>query len=141
MLAALVAAGGCCCCKGLGNKELDNWGCGEVYHSEWHNDPPDCCDPCDCWGNYTGPGCCTECRSLYPKKNILFSCPCPQCCQAESCCDEGCEEGCDDCGHSAGEYVDHEGPYTAAPPSTRYVDRRAARTSPRVVSRPPRAMR
>jgi hypothetical protein len=40
----------CCCCGG---------GCGcnsEVYWSEWHNDPPRCCDPCDCYGNWTGPG-------------------------------------------------------------------------------------
>jgi hypothetical protein len=27
-----------------------------VYWSEWHNDPPRCCDPCDCYGNWTGPG-------------------------------------------------------------------------------------
>jgi hypothetical protein len=26
-----------------------------VYWSEWHNDPPRCCDPCDCHGNWTGP--------------------------------------------------------------------------------------
>jgi hypothetical protein len=31
-------------------------GCsGEVYWSEWHNDPPRCHEPCDCCGNYTGP--------------------------------------------------------------------------------------
>jgi hypothetical protein len=29
-------------------------GCGEMYWSEWHNDPPVCCEPCDCFGNYTG---------------------------------------------------------------------------------------
>jgi hypothetical protein len=27
----------------------------EVYWSEWHNDPPRCCDPCDCYGNWIGP--------------------------------------------------------------------------------------
>ncbi len=38
------------CCK-------SSCGCsGEVYWSEWHNDPPRCCDPCDCYGNFTGPG-------------------------------------------------------------------------------------
>jgi hypothetical protein len=40
------------CCCGCGG------GCGcssEVYWSEWHNDPPRCCDPCDCYGNWTGP--------------------------------------------------------------------------------------
>jgi len=31
-------------------------GCGPIYWSEWHNDPPDICDPCDCHGNWTGSG-------------------------------------------------------------------------------------
>jgi hypothetical protein len=31
-------------------------GCGELYWSEWFNDPPACCEPCDCHGNYTGAG-------------------------------------------------------------------------------------
>lgn len=31
-------------------------GCGELYWNEWYNDPPECCEPCDCMGNYTGPG-------------------------------------------------------------------------------------
>jgi hypothetical protein len=32
-------------------------GCdGELYWSEWHNDPPRCCDPCDCHGNWVGGG-------------------------------------------------------------------------------------
>jgi hypothetical protein len=26
-----------------------------VYWSEWHNDPPRCCDPCDHCGNWIGP--------------------------------------------------------------------------------------
>jgi len=34
-------------------------GCGEIYWSEFHSDPPDCCDPCDCYGNFTGGGCTT----------------------------------------------------------------------------------
>jgi hypothetical protein len=30
-------------------------GCdGELYWHEWHNDPPRCCDPCDCHGNWVG---------------------------------------------------------------------------------------
>jgi hypothetical protein len=34
-------------------------GCsGEVYWSEWHNDPPYCQDPCNCCGQFTGHGCC-----------------------------------------------------------------------------------
>jgi hypothetical protein len=32
-------------------------GCGECYCGDWHSDPPDCCDPCDCHGNWTGHGC------------------------------------------------------------------------------------
>ena len=32
-------------------------GCdGELYWSEWHNDPPRCCDPCDRCGDWVGPG-------------------------------------------------------------------------------------
>jgi hypothetical protein len=31
-------------------------GCdGEFYWSEWHNDPPRCDTPCDCYGNWIGP--------------------------------------------------------------------------------------
>jgi hypothetical protein len=29
-------------------------GCGERYWGDFHGDPPDCWDPCDCHGNYTG---------------------------------------------------------------------------------------
>ena len=48
-------------------------GCGEIYWGDFHGDPPDCCDPCDCHGNYTGvntgpcgcgyesPASCTDC--------------------------------------------------------------------------------
>jgi hypothetical protein len=37
------------CCGGCS-------GCdGELYWSEWHNDPPRCYDPCDCHGNWIGP--------------------------------------------------------------------------------------
>lgn len=31
-------------------------GCGELYWSDFHNQPPDCCDPCDRCGNWTGGG-------------------------------------------------------------------------------------
>ena len=31
-------------------------GCGELYWNEWFNDPPTACEPCDCRGNYIGPG-------------------------------------------------------------------------------------
>jgi hypothetical protein len=40
-----------CLCKPCGCS-----GCGgELYWSEWHNDPPRCCDPCDRHGNWIGP--------------------------------------------------------------------------------------
>lgn len=29
-------------------------GCGELYWSDFHSEPPDCCDPCDRLGNWTG---------------------------------------------------------------------------------------
>ncbi|MGQ9574891.1 MAG: hypothetical protein ACUVUC_06200 [Thermoguttaceae bacterium] len=31
-------------------------GCGERYWGDWYGDPPDCCDPCDNYGNFTGGG-------------------------------------------------------------------------------------
>jgi hypothetical protein len=35
---------------------LDCAGCGECYWNEWYNDPPSCAEPCDCYGNWAGPG-------------------------------------------------------------------------------------
>jgi hypothetical protein len=35
---------------------LDCAGCGECYWNEWYNDPPACAEPCDCYGNWAGPG-------------------------------------------------------------------------------------
>jgi hypothetical protein len=31
-------------------------GCGERYWGDWYGDPPECCDPCDQFGNFTGGG-------------------------------------------------------------------------------------
>lgn len=31
--------------------------CGERYWGDFYSDLPDCWDPCDCYGNYTGGGC------------------------------------------------------------------------------------
>lgn len=36
--------------------------CGEAYWGEFHNDPPDCWDPCDQSGNWTGRGGCSSCN-------------------------------------------------------------------------------
>jgi hypothetical protein len=50
---------GSCCGRlvGLADRLCGCTGCdGELYWSEWHNDPPRCCDPCDCHGNWVGPG-------------------------------------------------------------------------------------
>jgi hypothetical protein len=60
--------GGCRTCKPphcpiLGTL-TDCAGCGERYWNEWYNDPPRCADPCDCCGNWVGPGipsCCNHC--------------------------------------------------------------------------------
>ncbi len=57
--------GGCCfgsCCgRLLGLIDRCCCGCsgcsGDMYWSEWHNDPPCCHDPCDCYGNWSGGGC------------------------------------------------------------------------------------
>jgi hypothetical protein len=50
---------GSCCGQFVGMFEKLCGGCngcsGEVYWSEWHNDPPRCHAPCDCCGNFTGP--------------------------------------------------------------------------------------
>jgi hypothetical protein len=45
-------------------------GCGELYFNEWCNDPPSCCDPCDCYGNWVGCGPCNGCyRAPYRSHN------------------------------------------------------------------------
>jgi hypothetical protein len=60
-------------------------GCGgETYWSEWHNDPPRCEDPCNCHGDWIGPGCCPRCE------------PCCGSCEGGCCC--GCNGGCNSCG-------------------------------------------
>ncbi len=42
-------------------------GCGEIYWGDFHGDPPDVCDPCDRFGNYTG-GCCGCGGDVYPPR-------------------------------------------------------------------------
>lgn len=41
-------------------------GCGERYWNEWYNDPPSCAEPCDCCGNWIGPGHECSCCSRKP---------------------------------------------------------------------------
>ena len=100
--------GTCCRTVGCGggmkqwlhNKATHCKGCGDIYWGEWISDPPDCCDPCDQCGQFTGAGVCCDnaCGSrIGCRLGNLFRgrryCPGP--------C--GCEEcggmGCDTCGH------------------------------------------
>src|SRR5690606_32343758 len=39
----------------LSNQLTCGSGCGPLYWNEWLSDPPDCCDPCDNHGVWTGP--------------------------------------------------------------------------------------
>lgn len=55
----LLGFGGCGGCA--------HGGCGDMYWGEFHGDPPDVCDPCDCYGNYTG-GCCGCGDQVYPPR-------------------------------------------------------------------------
>ena len=61
--------GTCVTPVGCGNGGVRGWlrnqstcckGCGDVYWGEWISDPPDCCDPCDSCGGFSGSGgtCC-----------------------------------------------------------------------------------
>ena len=62
-LAAMLLLGesGCCACRNpLQGLCTHKWGCnscGERYWGEWFGDPPECCDPCNRCGDFTGPGC------------------------------------------------------------------------------------
>jgi hypothetical protein len=69
MCSALCGGGSCGCS-------------GEVYWSEWHNDPPRCCDPCNSCGQWVGPsaGC--------------GGCGCGGCNSCDSCGSGGC--GCNE---------------------------------------------
>jgi hypothetical protein len=71
LLAVAASASGCCCVKnwmhGLHAKKHCRWGCGEHYWNEWHNDPPDTCDPCDDWGNFTGRRWVEPCADCTPR--------------------------------------------------------------------------
>jgi hypothetical protein len=59
-----------CCCSPCA-------GCsGETYWSEWHNDPPRCQDPCNCQGEWIGPGCCPSCGPCGGGYVGAQSCPC-----------------------------------------------------------------
>lgn len=65
---------GCQCNRGcfgkLCHKLCGCAGCGEFYWWEWRNDPPACCEPCDCHGNYTGGGEVGYYRAPYPVPDL-----------------------------------------------------------------------
>ncbi|QDT72796.1 hypothetical protein [Lacipirellula limnantheis] len=44
------------CRRGFLDRLCGCTGCGELYWCEWYNSPPQLCQPCDCHGNYVGPG-------------------------------------------------------------------------------------
>ncbi len=48
-------------------------GCGERYWGDFYSDPPDCWDPCDCYGNYTGGGCRHCGGGGYPNGNVGYT--------------------------------------------------------------------
>lgn len=78
-------------CGGCGQCD----GCGELYIDPWINHPPDCCDPCDSCGNYTGQSC-GKCRSVFAGVKTIWGYR----------CDDGCDGGCGhqeiSCGCEAG---------------------------------------
>lgn len=69
LAAVLGGATGCCgdplCCLEK-SYWRHHWGCsqcGELYWSEWFNDPPECCDPCNNCGDYVGHQPCSRCAA------------------------------------------------------------------------------
>lgn len=116
------------CCKTVGcgggikgwlrNQATGCKGCGDIYYGEWISDPPDCCDPCDNCGGFSGSGgtCCkTSCLDRlsrifngyrYCGGDCGGSCGLPQIFGCRICGGAGC----DSCGGGyADEYVDgHE---------------------------------
>ena len=96
--------GGCDGCGSCGREKgfisACKWGCGEIYWDEWLSDPPDCCDPCDDCGNWTGPQGCCDSGVLAKISAALWGCrgePCSdgECCERRGgwCGKSGCSTG------------------------------------------------
>ena|SRR6185295_3587647 len=52
--------------------------CGETYWHEWFNDPPECCDPCNCCGQFStcrSHGMRRRCDPYYFKDDCAMSGP------------------------------------------------------------------
>lgn len=110
--------GTCVTPAGCGNGGIKGWlrnnatcckGCGDIYWGEWTSDPPDCCDPCDQGGDFTGCGG-TACRvSCLDRLARIFSgyryCP-DECGGNCGLGGLGCRlcggAGCDDCSTGLG---------------------------------------
>jgi hypothetical protein len=111
MCKALCGSGSCGCS-------------GEVYWSEWHNDPPCCCDPCNRCGQWTGPS---------------AGCGCGGCggCGSGNCGCNGGYSGPDAGSYGGGEYYSSNRPsrpngvnsYAANRPQRKSVNTSMARTS------------
>ncbi|TWT86463.1 hypothetical protein [Neorhodopirellula pilleata] len=78
-------------------------GCGELYIDPWINHPPDCCDPCDCCGNYNGQSC-GKCRGVFAGVKSLWG---YKCVDDGGGCDGGCDSG--SCGHGTTHGGYHDG--------------------------------
>lgn len=59
LLGYLRCGGGC----------ANGQGCGEIYRGDYASDPPACCDPCDGYGNWIGPG--SGYRARYNPSNYV----------------------------------------------------------------------
>lgn len=94
----LKNCGFCCGCGSLVNafcKCTPCSGCsGEIYWSEWHNDPPYCQDPCNCHGDWIGPS--------------------GGSCNGGCGCDGGCSGGCGCNGGSNGSACGCDGGWVGA---------------------------
>ncbi len=72
--------------------------CGERYWGGYLSDPPDCYDPCDCYGNYTG----MHVKNC-PRRGGRVHAACVDHACAEPTCEPGCGVG--GCPPSGGEYL------------------------------------
>jgi len=93
-------------------------GCsGEIYWSEWHNDPPCCCDPCNRCGQWTGPsGCgCGGCGNCG-----CGNCGCGGCNSCDGCGPSGCgcNGGCAGAGFGGADYYASHRPTRPQGPNT-----------------------
>ncbi|MCE9526681.1 MAG: hypothetical protein K8R36_11575 [Planctomycetales bacterium] len=118
------------CCKPVGcdNGGIKGWlhnqatgcqGCSDVYWGEWISDPPDCCDPCDQCGGFSGNGGCGCKPRILPRLARIFNgyryCP-DDCGSCNILPRLGCNlcggAGCDSCGggySDGGGRVIHQG--------------------------------